>query len=143
MAIYLNPDSVWKPFGVFSMAVIQGAGQIVHLKGQVSLDRAGNVVGAGDMSTQVHKVLENIRDVLGSVGGAMEDIISLTQYVVDIEAFMKCSDVRRVFFASPYPTTTTIEVRRLYDPRLHVEITATAEIPKDRFQANLMAQTEA
>jgi len=28
-----NPQSVWKPFGAFSMGVIQGEGQIVYLKG--------------------------------------------------------------------------------------------------------------
>jgi enamine deaminase RidA (YjgF/YER057c/UK114 family) len=42
------------------MAVIQGEGQIVHLKGQVSLDQNGQVVGAGDMRAQVRMVLENI-----------------------------------------------------------------------------------
>lgn len=34
----VNPRDVWSPFGAFSMAVIQGDGQIVYLKGQVSLD---------------------------------------------------------------------------------------------------------
>jgi hypothetical protein len=38
----VNPANVWPPFGAFSMAVIQGEGQIVHLKGQVSLD-AGDI----------------------------------------------------------------------------------------------------
>lgn len=45
----VNPTHVWSPFGAFSMAVIQGDGQIVHLKGQVSLDRYGQVVGQNDM----------------------------------------------------------------------------------------------
>jgi 2-iminobutanoate/2-iminopropanoate deaminase len=36
-----NPDTVWQPFGAFSMAVVQGAGKVIHLKGQVSLDREG------------------------------------------------------------------------------------------------------
>lgn len=45
----VNPPGVWSPFGAFSMAVVQGDGQIVHLKGQVSLDVDGRVVGPGDM----------------------------------------------------------------------------------------------
>ena len=39
----VNPPDVWPPFGAFSMAVIQGDGHVVHLKGQVSLDRHGQV----------------------------------------------------------------------------------------------------
>jgi enamine deaminase RidA (YjgF/YER057c/UK114 family) len=55
----VNPPDVWPPFGAFSMAVIQGDGHVVHLKGQVSLDRRGQVVGQNDIRAQARKVLEN------------------------------------------------------------------------------------
>jgi len=84
----INPPGVWSPFGAFSMAVIQGDGQIVHLKGQVALDQQGQVVGAQDMRAQVRKVLENIKSVLASMGGEMGDVISLVHYATDIERFM-------------------------------------------------------
>ena len=71
----INPGGIWSPFGAFSMAVIQGDGQVVHLKGQVSLDQQGKVVGAHDMRAQMRKTLENIAAVLGSMGGRMEDIV--------------------------------------------------------------------
>jgi 2-iminobutanoate/2-iminopropanoate deaminase len=129
-----NPPDVWAPFGAFSMAVIQGDGRIVHLKGQVALDRAGAVVGAGDMRAQTRQVLENIRAVLAAFGGTMADIVSLTHYVTDIGAFMTTGDIRREFFAAPYPVTTTVEIASLYRPELVVEITAIAEIPRDRFR---------
>lgn len=129
-----NPPDVWQPFGTFSMVALQGDGQIVHLKGQVALDRAGNVVGAGDMRAQVRQVLENIRAVLVGIGGEMTDILSLTQYVTDIAAFMQAGDIRREFFSPPYPVTTTIEVAALYHPELVVEITAVVEIPRARFR---------
>jgi 2-iminobutanoate/2-iminopropanoate deaminase len=132
----VNPPEVWSPFGAFSMAVIQGEGQVVHLKGQVALDREGCVVGRGDMRAQTLKTLENIRAVLAAMGGRMEDVFSLTHYVTDIEAFMTAGDIRRQFFAEPYPVTTTVQVVRLYHPDLLVEITATAEIPRDRFRAS-------
>lgn len=40
----VNPSNVWAPFGAFSMAVVQGEGQIVHLKGQVAVDRSGHSI---------------------------------------------------------------------------------------------------
>jgi 2-iminobutanoate/2-iminopropanoate deaminase len=128
-----NPPDVWAPFGAFSMAVIQGDGQIIHLKGQVALDRDGQVVGAGDMRAQTRQALANIRAVLASVGGAMGDIVSLTHYVTDIDEFMTTGDIRREFFAAPFPVTTTVQVAALYRPELVVEIAAMAEILRERF----------
>jgi 2-iminobutanoate/2-iminopropanoate deaminase len=129
----VNPPNVWHPFGAFSMAVIQGEGQIVHLKGQVSLDPAGQVVGVGDMRVQVRQVLENIRDVLASMGGQMADIVSLVHYATNIAKFMDAGDIRKEFFAAPLPVTTTVQIARLFHPELMIEIAAIAEIPRDRF----------
>lgn len=134
MATSFNPPDVWQPFGAFSMMKIQGSGQIVHLKGQVSLDKTGQVVGKGDMRSQVRRTLENIQAVLASVGGEMVDVLSLTQYTTDIEQFMAVGDIRKQFFADPFPVTTTVQVARLYDPDLMIEITAMAEISLDRFR---------
>jgi len=130
-----NPPDVWAPFGAFSMAVVQGEGKVIYLKGQVALDRNGSVVGKGDMRAQTRKTLENIRSVLAHVGGDMADIVSLTHYVTDIAQFMATGDIRRGFFTEPYPVTTTVQIAALYDPDLMIEITAIAEIPRDRFKA--------
>jgi len=129
-----NPSDLWQPFGPFSQIAIQGDGKIVHLKGQVALDREGRIVGAGDMRAQLRQVLENIRVALASVGGEMGDILSMTNYVADMDAFMAAGDIRRAFFTAPYPVTTTIEIARLYDRALLVEISAIAEIPPGRFR---------
>jgi len=86
------------------------------------------------MRTQVRKVLENIRDVLASMGGQMRDIVSLVHYATDIEQFMAAGDIRNEFFAAPFPVTTTIQVGRLYHPDLMIEITAIVEIPRERFR---------
>ena len=116
------------------MAVIQGAGQIVHLKGQVALDEQGRIVGKGDMRAQTRETLTNIQTVPASLGGRMEDILSRTHHVTDIDAFMTTGDIRRQFFVEPHPVTTTVQVAQLYHLDLAVEITAIAEIPRDRFR---------
>ena len=135
MSIFaFDPPDLWQPFSVFSMGVVQGAGQVVHLKGQVALDKDRRIVGKGDMQAQTRQTLQNIQTVLAAVGGTMADIISLTQYVTDFDAFLATRDIRRQFFTAPYPATTTVQVVRLYDPELMVEITATAEIPRERFR---------
>ncbi|HEY2112407.1 MAG TPA: RidA family protein [Dongiaceae bacterium] len=128
-----SPD-IWAPFGAFSMAVIQGRGQIVWLKGQVALDKAGKLVGRGDMRVQLRQALENLKAVLANLGGEMGDMISLTHYTTDIDQFMAASDLRRGYFTPPYPVTTTVQVARLYDPALLIEIAGVAEIPVESFR---------
>jgi enamine deaminase RidA (YjgF/YER057c/UK114 family) len=127
-----NPPTVWQPFGAFSMVAVEGDGRIVHLKGQVALDRDGRIVGK-DMRAQTRQVLANIRDVLAAMGGRMEDVLSMTHYITDIHAFAGVADIRHEFFREPYPVTTTVQVAALYDPDLVIEITAIAEIPRERF----------
>ncbi len=121
------------------MGIVQGDGQVVYLKGQVSLGRDGRVVGKDDMRAQTRQTLENIRAVLESVGGAMGDIVSLTHYATDIRKFMETGDIRREFFSEPYPVTTTVQIAALYDPDLMIEITAIAEIPRERFKRSAPA----
>lgn len=128
-----DPPGVWKPFGAFSMAVVQGQGRVIHLKGQVALDQNGDIVGKNDMASQVERTLENIKLILSGFGGRMEDVTSLTHHVTDIDAFMKTGNIRTRYFKPPYPITTTVEVSRLFQPNLLVEITGSAEIPTERF----------
>lgn len=130
----VNPPDLWQPFGPFSHAVIQGDGRIVHIKGQVAVDRNERIVGKGDLPAQLRQALTNIQTILASMGGTLQDVISLTHYTTDMEWFLECSDVRREFFTPPYPVTTTVEVAALYHPELLVEVSAVAEIPKDRFK---------
>jgi len=134
MPRFFNPPTVWKPFSVFSMGVVQGDGRIVHLKGQVPLDREGNVVGPGDMQAQLRQTLDNIRTMLAHVGGELRDVLSLTHYVTDIRAFMGTKDVRLSYFTEPYPVTTTVQVAALFHRDILIEITAVAEIPRERFK---------
>ncbi len=79
-------------------------------------------------------MLENIRTALASAGGEIGDLLPMTNYVTDMDAFLAAGDIRRAFFTAPYPVTTTVEVKRLYDRGLLVEISAIAEIPRERFK---------
>lgn len=133
MAKSFDPPNLWRPFGAFSQSVISGSGRTIYLKGQVALAPDGQIVGEGDMATQVAQVLHNVSDILGAMNGRMSDIVSLQQFTTDIQAFMRCGEIRMRFFDAPYPVTTTLEVSSLYDPRLLIEITGIAEIPLDRF----------
>lgn len=113
LATSFDPPNVWSPFGAFSHSVIAGDGRTIYLNGQVALGRDGQIVGEGDMAVQVQQALQNISDILASMGGGMSDLVSLQQFTTDIQAFMKCGEVRMGFFQAPYPVTTTLEISSL------------------------------
>jgi len=128
----VDPSGVWSPFGAFSMAVIQG--EVNRSFEGPSFSRPERrCSGADDMRAQVRKVLENVRDVLGAMGGRISDIVSLVHYAVDIEQFMATAIFARSFSRLHFLSPPTVEVRRLYRPDLMIEITAVAEIPRERF----------
>lgn len=133
MATAITSRNVWEPFGPFSMGIVQEGGVSVHLKGQVAMEKDGSIVGLGDMRSQTRKVRENLMTTLKTVGGDTADIVSVTNYVTDIAPFMDTRDLRREFFAEPFPVSTTVQVAVLYRPEFLVEISAIVEIPRERF----------
>ena len=127
-----NAPGVVKPFGIFSSAAWQPEGRVLHISGHVSQDAAGHTVGKGDMAAQTRQVLENIRDVLASVGGTMDDIAKVTVFVTDVAEIAKIHEVRAEFFRKPYHASTLVHVAQLIDPDWLIEIEAVAVIPQQR-----------
>ena len=93
-----NAPGVVEPFGIFSSAAWQPEGRVLHISGHVSQDADGRTVGQGDMEAQTRQVLENIRDVLTSVGGTMDDVVKVTVFVTDVAEIGKIHAVRSEFW---------------------------------------------
>ena len=127
-----NAPGVVEPFGIFSSAAWQPEGRVLHISGHVSQDADGRTVGQGDMEAQTRQVLENIRDVLTSVGGTMDDVVKVTVFVTDVAEIGKIHAVRSEFFNKPYPASTLVQVAQLIDPDWLIEIEAVAVVPKAR-----------
>ena len=129
MAQGFNAPGVVKPFGIFSSAAWQPEGRVLHISGHVSQDADGHTVGQGDMAAQTRQGLENIQQVLKSVGGTMADIVKVTVFVTDVGSVDQIHQVRAEFFTRPYPASTLVQVARLIDPEWLIEIEAVAVIP--------------
>jgi enamine deaminase RidA (YjgF/YER057c/UK114 family) len=132
MADAFDPPGVAKPFGIFSNAAFEPPGRRLHIAGQVGVDADWNVVGEGDMVAQTRQVLTNIRTILASAGGTMDDIVSVIVYVTDMAPLMDVHKVREAFFNKPYPASTLVQVPALVKPEFLIEISAIAVIPEDR-----------
>ncbi len=130
----VNPKTVWPPFGAHSMAVIQDEGKVIHLGGQVAFDIDRNIVGEGNLAAQTRQTLRNIDRVLSSMGGTLDDVVSITTYVTGMEGLGDIHAVRQELFSEPYPASTLVQIAGFIDPRILVEISAVAVIPHGRFQ---------
>lgn len=93
-----------------------------------SVDSMGTV--ALDIRVQTRAVLENIRDVLGAVGAGLEDLVSVTTYLVSMNDFGGYNEVYGEFFDESGPARTTVAVHQLPHPQLLIEIQAVAAIPR-------------
>ncbi len=84
MTNHFNPPGLWAPNGrAFNQGVIQPEGKVVHVTGQVAWDENSQVVGPGDAGAQLEKSLDNVRIILGEVGGTLADIVSMTIYFLN------------------------------------------------------------
>ena len=92
------------------------------------MDADGNVVGEGDVKQQTETVLEHVKTVIEEAGGGMDDIVKVTVFITNMRLYDQIHEVRRRYFEEPYPASSMVQVSALIDPRLLIEIEATAVI---------------
>ena len=127
-------EKVWKSRGRgFSMGIIQSEGIVIHLTGQVAWDTEEKIVGKGDVAEQTRQCFRNIENLLGEVGGKLEDIVSITTYFLDLEDLPKIQAVRNEFLPQENaPASTSVKVAGLGHKDFLVELTPIAVVPNDR-----------
>jgi enamine deaminase RidA (YjgF/YER057c/UK114 family) len=127
----VNPDTLPAPTGYAHAWESQG-GRLLHVAGQVPVDRDGRVVGVGDLVAQFAQVCRNLQAVLAAAGGRLGDVVKLTIYVLDRGAYKsrlkEIGAVYREHFGRHYPAMTLVEVKGLFDDDrgVAIEVEATA-----------------
>lgn len=119
----------WERSISFSQGAWVRGGRLILLSGQAAIDDGGNVVGKGDMATQVRAALEAVRRGLAMAGATPADAVKVVYYTTDCRAFHKTQPIREAFFPRPYPAQTLVEVRRLAMRDFLVEAEVTAVVP--------------
>ncbi|MEV0806241.1 RidA family protein [Micromonospora sp. NPDC050200] len=84
-----------------------------------------------DIRVQTRAVIENVRDLLRSVGAELSDLVQVTSYLVNMNDFGGYNEVWAEFFDASGPTRTTVAVHQLPHPHLLIEIQAVALLPKE------------
>ena len=131
LTMAVNPPTLAKPVGYSHGFEVQG-GKTLYMAGQVATDKAGTVVGKGDLVAQFRQVCENLKALLLARGGQMNDIVKLTMYVLSKDDYKaKAKDiglVYREYFGRHFPAMTLVEVKGLYDDDCAIEIEGVAVV---------------
>jgi 2-iminobutanoate/2-iminopropanoate deaminase len=125
-----NPPTAPAPFAerYSNLARIElGPATLLVLSGQVALDDAGNVVGS-DMASQTEAIFRAIGAMLAAHGAGFDDVVNIRTYLTDLGQLAEYGGVRRKYLTGTPPTSTTVEVSRLFLPEALLEVDITAVV---------------
>lgn len=113
----------------FSHAVLAPPGRLLFVSGLTARDEAGTIVCEGDPEGQTRQILRQLEVILTEAGATLDDVMQCHTYARDIGSWPGVEAAWRDAFGDTWPTSTFVEVSRLYDDRQLIEIDAIAVVP--------------
>ena len=122
----VSSGAAWEPVVGYSRAV--RVGPWVSVAGTTAAAEGGGAVGGDDVAAQTREALRRIAVALEEAGAGLEHVVRTRIYVTDIDRWEEVGRVHGEVFGRIRPASTMVEVRRLIDPALLVEVEADAVV---------------
>ena len=122
----VSSGAAWEPVVGYSRAV--RVGPWVSVAGTTAAADGGGAVGGDDVGAQTREALRRIAAALEEAGAGLEHVVRTRMYVTDISRWEEVGRVHGEVFGEVRPASTMVEVRRLIDPALLVEVEADAVV---------------
>ena len=110
----------------YSPAVKVTGGATIFLAGVgATTDETGKSL-AGDFEGQVRATFERIRSTLAKAGGTLDDIVTMTVFIKDMQYGTRFTQIRREYFKEGFPCSALIGIDSLARAEMMVEVQAIA-----------------
>jgi len=116
----------WESIVGYSRAV--RVGDRIYVTGTTATDENSEVVGIDDGYAQTVQAIKNIDRALKALDAGLENVVRTRMFVTDISRWEEYGRAHGECFGEIMPATTMVEVSKLIDPRMLVEIEADAEV---------------
>lgn len=114
----------WEPIVGYARAV--RVGPFIAVSGTTATDETGEVIGVGDPRAQTIQALRNVEAALAALGASRADVTRTRMYLTDLDQWEAVGRAHGEFFGDVRPAATMVEVARLINRRMLVEIEAEA-----------------
>ncbi len=114
----------WESIVGYSRAV--KVGSMVFVTGTTATGADGQIVGLGDPYAQTVQAIKNIERALNALDAGLNDVVRTRIFVTDIGMWEAIGKAHHEFFRGIMPATTMVEISKLIDPAMLVEIEADA-----------------
>jgi enamine deaminase RidA (YjgF/YER057c/UK114 family) len=119
-----SSGSKWEPIVGYSRAIRQG--NLIWVTGTTAINEKGEIVGIGDPRAQTLQAIRNIEKALKALGAELKDVVRTRMFVTDISLWQEYGAAHGEIFGAIRPCTSMIEISRLIDGQMLVEIEADA-----------------
>lgn len=121
---YASSGAKWEDIVGYSRAI--RVGNVIEISGTTAINEKNEVIGIGDAYAQTHFIIEKAEKALLELGSSLDDVVRTRMFTTDIIYWEDIGRAHGDFFGKIKPVSTLVEVSKLIDRDLLIEIEFTA-----------------
>lgn len=107
----INTSGAPAPIGPYNQAI--KAGSTLFISGQIALNPETGQIEKENITTETHRVMQNLRAILTEAGMDFSDVVKTTIFIMDMNDFSEINEVYGKYFSGYFPARETVQVAGL------------------------------